>query len=125
MPARKIPRFGAQKNIGKFASVKTGRIAWYESLLERDHMYLLDFDPQVTCWHEQPFKFRYVLNATTHFYTPDVEVHRDANKQVVEVKSQQQVDSGEFDTIFRSATSICQDEGFPAPVICTPYELMV
>jgi len=48
------------KNIGKFASVKTGRIAWYESLLERDYMYLLDFDPDVTYWHEQPLKIRYV-----------------------------------------------------------------
>jgi hypothetical protein len=45
MPVRKIPRYGAQKNIGKFSSVKTGRVAWYESLNERDYMYLLDFDP--------------------------------------------------------------------------------
>jgi len=117
MPVRKMPSFGAQKNIGKFASVKTGRIAWFESLLERDHMYLLDFDPQVTYWHEQPFKFRYVLNGTTHFYTPDIEVHRDGKKQVIEVKSQQQVDSGDFDSIFRSATSICQDEGYEYVVV--------
>jgi TnsA endonuclease N terminal len=112
MPVRKIPRYGAQKNIGKFASVKTGRIAWYESLLERDYMYLLDFDPQVTHWHEQPFKIRYVLDNKTHFYTPDLEVHRDTRKQVVEVKSQHQVDSGEFDTLFRLARSICAEEGY-------------
>jgi len=117
MPVRRIPRFGAQKNIGKFASVKTARVAWYESLLERDHMYLLDFDPQVTNWHEQPFKFHYVYNAATHLYTPDVEVHRDAKKQVVEVKSQQQVDSGEFETVFRAATSICQDQGYEYVVV--------
>jgi hypothetical protein len=112
MPVRKMPRYGAQKNIGKFASVKTGRIAWYESLLERDYMYLLDFDPQVRHWHEQPFKIRYILDNKTHFYTPDLEVHRDTRKQVVEVKSQHQVDSGEFDTIFRLSTSICAEEGY-------------
>lgn len=112
MPVRKIPRYGAQKNIGKFASVKTGRVAWYESLLERDYMYLLDFDPQITYWHEQPFKIRYVFGGKTHYYTPDIEVHREAKKQVVEVKSQEQVDSGEFDILFRSATSICDDEGY-------------
>ena len=117
MPVRKIPRFGAQKNIGKFASVKTGLIAWYESLLERDQMYLLDFDPHVTFWHEQPFKIRYVLEGKTHYYTPDLEVHRGTKKQVVEVKSQKQVDSGEFDLLFRLATSICEDEGYEYVVV--------
>ena len=117
MPVRRIPRFGAQKNIGKFASVKMGRIAWYESLLERDYMYLLDFDPHVTYWHEQPFKIRYVLDGKTHNYTPDLEVHRGTKKQVVEVKSQEQVDSGEFDIVFRAATSICEDEGYEYVVV--------
>ena len=68
MPVRKIPRYGAQKNIGKFSSVKTGRVAWYESLLERDYMYLLDFDPCVTFWHEQPLRLRYTFAGKTHFY---------------------------------------------------------
>ena len=117
MPVRKIPRYGAQKNIGKFFSVKTGLVAWYESLLERDYMYLLDFDPKVRYWHEQPFKVRYVLNGKTHFYTPDVEVHREPKKQVVEVKSQNQVDSGKFDSLFRIARSVCQNEGFEYVVV--------
>jgi TnsA endonuclease N terminal. len=117
MPVRKIPRYGAQKNIGKFFSVKTGLVAWYESLLERDEMYLLDFDPLVTFWREQPFKIRYVLNGKTHFYTPDLEVHRPAGKQVVEVKSQHQVDSGRFDSLFRIATGVCQDEGYEYVVV--------
>lgn len=112
MPVRRIPRFGAQKNIGKFASVKTGRVAWYESLLERDYMYLLDFDPEVTYWHEQPLKIRYVLDGKTHFYTPDLEVDRDAKKQLVEVKSQEQVESGKFDSLFAAATSVSKDEGY-------------
>ena len=117
MPVRKIPRYGAQKNIGKFFSVKTGLVAWYESLLERDEMYLLDFDPLVTFWREQPFRIRYVLNGKTHFYTPDLEVHRPAGKQVVEVKSQDQVDSGKFDGLFRIATSASQDEGYEFVVV--------
>jgi hypothetical protein len=117
MPVRKIPRYGAQKNIGKFFSVKTGLVAWYESLLERDEMYLLDFDPLVTFWREQPFRIRYVLNGKTHFYTPDLEVHRPAGKQIVEVKSQELVDSGKFDSLFRVATSTSQDEGYEFVVV--------
>jgi hypothetical protein len=35
--SKKVPKYGAQKNIGKFSSVKTGRVTWYGSLLERDY----------------------------------------------------------------------------------------
>jgi hypothetical protein len=117
MPVRKIPRYGAQKNIGKFASVKTGRIAWYESLLERDYMYLLDFDPEVTYWHEQPLKIRYVLDGKTHFYTPDLEVHRKSTKQIVEVKTEDQIATGKWDVLFRIARSICEEEGYEYLVV--------
>jgi hypothetical protein len=117
MPVRKIPRYGAQKNIGKFFSVKTGRVVWYESLLERDYMYLLDFDPCVTFWHEQPLRFRYTYAGKTHFYTPDLEVHRESKKQIVEVKSEEQVQSGKWDFLFRIATSICKQEGYEFIVV--------
>lgn len=117
MPVRRIPRYGAQKNIGKFSSVKTGRVAWYESLLERDYMYLLDFDPYVTFWHEQPLRIRFTHGGKTHRYTPDLEVHRDSKKQIVEVKSKQQVESGKWDLLFRTASSICEQEGYEYIVI--------
>lgn len=117
MPVRKIPRYGAQKNIGRFSSVKTGRVAWYESLLERDYMYLLDFDPRVTFWHEQPLRIRFAHGGKTHFYTPDLEVHRHSKKQIVEVKSKRQVESGKWDFLFRTAASICEQEGYEFIVV--------
>jgi TnsA endonuclease N terminal len=110
MPVRKMPKYGAQKNLGKFSSVKTGRVAWYESLNERDYMYLLDFDPGVSYWHEQPLKIRFMLGGKIHRYTPDLEVHRDSRKQIVEVKAKAQVESGEWDFLFRTASSICKEE---------------
>ncbi len=94
MPVRKMPKYGAQKNLGKFSSVKTGRVAWYESLNERDYMYLLDFDSGVSYWHEQPLKIRFMLGDKIHRYTPDLQVHRDSRKQIVEVKAKDQVESG-------------------------------
>lgn len=94
MPVRKIPRFGAQKNIGKFSSVKTGRVAWFESLLERDYMYLLDYELAISYWVEQPLKIRFGDNGRTCSYTPDFEVHRQSKKQIIEVKTKKQVDSG-------------------------------
>ena len=117
MPVRKIPRYGAQKNIGKFSSVKTGLVSWYESLLERDYMYLLDFDPDVRLWHEQPLRIRFTLGGKTHWYTPDLEVHRDSKKQIVEVKPLKQVESGKWDPLFCAATSICEEEGYEYAVV--------
>ncbi len=117
MPVRRIPRYGAQKNIGKFSSVKTGRVAWYESLNERDFMYLLDFDSDVTYWQEQPLRIRFSHGGKTHWYTPDLEVHRGFRKQIVEVKSKQQVETGKWDFLFRTASSICEQEGYEYIVV--------
>ena len=101
MPVRKIPRYGAgQKNLGKFASVKTGRVAWYESLLEKDFMYLLDYDRDASYWHEQPLRIRFTHGGKVHRYTPDLEVHRASQKQLIEVKPKHQVDSGKWEVLF-------------------------
>jgi hypothetical protein len=35
--------------IGKFPSIKLNRMVGYESLIERDFIYLLDFDPAALC----------------------------------------------------------------------------
>jgi hypothetical protein len=117
MPVRHIPSSGARKNIGKFPSVKTGRVSWYESLLERDYMYLLDSDAEVQFWEEQPLKIRFVHNGKTYHYTPDFEVHRTSKKQIVEVKPQKKVDSGEWDLLFRIASSLCEREGYEFVVV--------
>jgi hypothetical protein len=117
MPVRRIPPLGSQKNIGKFPSIKMGRVAWYESLLERDYMYRLDRDTEVQYWEEQPLKIRFVHDGKTHHYTPDFEVHRNSKKQIVEVKPQKKVDSGEWDLLFSVASSICEREGYEFVVI--------
>jgi hypothetical protein len=118
MPVRNIPRYGAgRKNLGKFASVKTGRVAWYESLLEKDFMYLLDYDRDVSNWHEQPLRIRFSHGGKVNRYTPDLEVHRAAQKQLIEVKPKDKVDSGEWDVLFRAASSICEQEGYEFLVV--------
>ena len=121
MPVRRIHQFGAQKNIGKFSSVKTGRVACYESLLERDYMYLLDHDLTLSYWVEQPLKIRYGDNGRTRSYTPDFEVHRQSKKQIIEVKTKEQVDSGEWDSLFSTASSICEEEGYEFTVITDEF----
>jgi len=60
-PVRKITNTGTKKNIGRFFSWKMRDGIWYESLLERDYMYLLEIDPDVLSYCSQPLKITYRL----------------------------------------------------------------
>ena len=60
MPAREFRWARSQKHLpGLWWSVTTGSHVGYESWLERDHVMLLDFDPQVTAIASQPFWLRW------------------------------------------------------------------
>ncbi len=84
--ARKITNTGTKKNIGKFFSVKMHSLIWYESLNERNYMYLLEIDPDVLSYSTQPFKISYILDDKVRRYTPDFLVERHSKQQIVEIK---------------------------------------
>ncbi len=46
-----------------------------ESGIERNYAYLLNFDPQVISYEEQPVKIAYIFEQKKHFYTPDFAVY--------------------------------------------------
>lgn len=72
---RVINRGGAI--IGMFPSLKMQRPVRYESSIERDLCYLLEFDPQVHRYHEQPFTITHTTrDGDTHQYPPDFQVYR-------------------------------------------------
>lgn len=72
MPVRKIPR-SYRAITGATASEKVGRAVASESTLERDVFTLLEFDPDVDRYEEQPLTVLYhdVAGEARH-YTPDV-----------------------------------------------------
>jgi hypothetical protein len=72
MPVRKIPR-NHMCVTGTFATTKADRSAPFESLLERDYMLLLEFDPRVVSIEEQPV--RIPVPGVANGYVPDVLVH--------------------------------------------------
>lgn len=110
--ARKITNAGTTKLIGKFPSLKMGRIVWYESLLERDYFYLLELDPDVVSYREQPGRIYYVLKGKGHHYTPDLLVERQHVKQIVEVKPKRKTAEENFLRLFRLAEEVCRREGY-------------
>jgi hypothetical protein len=75
--------------IGKFPSLKLGRMVRYQSLIERDFIYLLDFVPAVSEYCEQPFSIHYKDGDKERQYTPDFSfVHR-GRTYLVECKHHQ------------------------------------
>jgi hypothetical protein len=96
-------RGGVKKNIGKTPSLKAGRPVWWESLLERDYIVLLEFDPDVVTYDEQPFRIHYSFEGRIRHYTPDFFVERKNKWQVVEVKPKAKASSEAFRSFRLSA----------------------
>jgi len=113
-PARKIRKSG-RKVVGKFPSSKMGRMITWESPVERDYLYLVEFDVDVISFWEQPLIVRYYddTDHKIHRYTPDILVIRKGNrKQVVEVKDEKTAQSEEYQRLFQRVGPILQREGY-------------
>src|SRR5215216_2118746 len=103
--SRKVIRKGTRRVVGKFPSVKPRRkLVHWESQLERDFYYLLEIDPNVVSFREQPLRIEYILNGKLHYYTPDVLVERKQKIQIVEVKPKSKVEK--YVEVFRIASQV-------------------
>lgn len=117
MRVRNITNKGGNKLIGKFPSVKLGRIVWYESPLERDFLYLLEIDPDVISYQEQPGRIYYSLGGKKRRYTPDLLVRRSRKKQIIEVKIKKRAEQEQYARLFRIAQRACEKEGCEFKVV--------
>jgi hypothetical protein len=111
-PVRGPKRGIRGKNIGKFFSVKMNSMLWFESLLEESLMYLLDFDPSVKRFKEQPCHIRYMHEGKRHRYTPDFFVERPSERQIIEVKPKSKAATEKYRLLFRIVSHICEREGY-------------
>ena len=116
MSVRKITNKGTKKVIGYFPSLKMHRLVWWESPLERDYIYLLEFDPDVLHYKEQPQRISYHRNGKERHYTPDFLVIR-ANKQIVEVKPEYQAAKEENIALFQAVAPLFHQEGYEFVVV--------
>lgn len=116
---RKITN-GGRKVIGKFPSQKMGRMVMWESQIERDYIYLLEFDPEVISFEEQSVCVRYHddRDGKIHRYTPDFLVTRVGNRvQVVEVKDDKTAKSDDCRQLFQRVAPIIYREGYEFMVV--------
>ena len=94
MPVRKVSNRG--KNIiGKFPSIKMRRMIAFESLIERDFLYLIDYDKEVDWFEEQPLTIEYQYDGEIRHYTPDFHIIEKGREVLIECKPEKFVLSAE------------------------------
>lgn len=97
--------------IGKFPSIKLNRMVGYESLIERDFIYLLDFDPAVTTYQEQPITIHYRDGNKRRRYTPDFHFVRGSQAYLIECKHHQYMQTEENKLKWDAARRWCDNQG--------------
>lgn len=112
MPVRRVTHHGGNI-IGKFPSLKMGRMIGFESSLERDYVYMLDFDADILSFAEQPLTIEYPHDSKVLHYTPDFHVlYTDRRNMLIECKPSHLVKSDDNQRKFRAAREWCAEHGW-------------
>lgn len=117
MAVRQVRNHG--KNIiGHFPSLKMGRMVAFESTIERDLLYLLDFEPHVKSFAEQPLTISYWEETKHRRYTPDFKVEfTGGQKGLVECKPQVFVKKEVNIKKFTAGEAWCAERGWNYEII--------
>jgi hypothetical protein len=108
MPVRRVSSRGGNI-IGKFPSFKMRRMIAFESLIERDYLYVLDYEPEVEWFEEQPLTIEYQYDGKTLHYTPDFHIIETGRDVLVECKPDVLTDRSENRRKFRAALAWCAE----------------
>lgn len=108
---------------GYFFSKKDENSKQFESLLERDYIYHLEFDNNVLCYIEQPLTIEYVEhNGRIRNYIPDFFVRfKDSQKNdlIVEIKYQDDLNTNYLILLpkFEAAEAYCEKKSLTFSVL--------
>ena len=116
MPVRKVSNRGGNI-IGQFPSIKMGRMIAFESLLERDFIYVLDYDVRVERFEEQPLTIEYLHDGQTLHYTPDFQIVEAGRPVLVECKPERFVDTDDNQRKFAVARDWCASRNWEYRVV--------
>ena len=84
--SRKVVSRSNARSHGEIPQLKIGRMIHWESINELNAFRLLDCDPNVTSYSEQPCQIVYVWGGVERVHYPDILVKTNAGKQLWEVK---------------------------------------
>lgn len=116
MPVRKVSNRGGNV-IGHFLSIKMKRMVAFESLIERDYLYLLDYEADIEWFEEQPLTIEYRQDGKVLRYTPDFHIVEAGRNMLVECKPHALVDREENQRKFRAARTWCANRDWEFRVV--------
>ena len=108
---------GYKQTVGNFSSCKMKTSFWYNSLLQKDFMYWLEFDPDVVSYKTLAIQLEYYINGKQKRHAPDFQVIRHQKKQIIEVKSQKIIKSEKYRRLYPLLLKICDETGWEFIVI--------
>lgn len=113
-PVRGFPTYAGQANYpGLFWSATTGAHVGYESLLERDRLWVADFDRRVTWIAGQPFWFKGSDEGCPRRHVPDFLLRLgDEGFMVVDVKPQRMLDKPAVAEVLEWTGRLCAARGW-------------
>jgi len=113
MAFRKVTNKGFRKFIGKFASYIHKKIIAYESRLERDFLYLVEWDHMdvLEVW-EQACRVHYFFDGRRRRFTIDFLIKRKKKKQMIEIKYSTRAKQPKYQAAFRAARKAATREGY-------------
>lgn len=116
MPIRKVSNRGGNV-IGRFPSIKMKRMVAFESLIERDYLYLLDYELGIEWFEEQPLTIEHRHTGEAFHYTPDFHTVEAGRNVLVECKPHALVDKEENQRKFRAARTWCAGRGWEFRIV--------
>lgn len=116
--ARKVISRSKARPTGKFPSWKMGRMMHWESIHELNAYRLLDANPAVTAFYEQPLTIRFVLDGEQHRHYPDTLVILETGeRELWEIKTAADAASSEVVARTRLLQAALSDKGFQYRVV--------
>lgn len=116
MPVRTVAH-GGNNIIGKFPSLKMKQMIAFESTIERDYLFLLDYEAEVTGFEEQPLTLAYQHEGKRRRYTPDFHVVWAGQNLLVDCKPADRVDTEANRPKFAAAGAYCAKLGWQFSIV--------
>ena len=98
-----------KKTAGHFISYKMNTSVWYKSVLQRDFMYWLEFDPDVVSYTTSTEPLKYYDKGKEKLYYPNFQIIRHQKKQVVDLKSHKAIKSKKYRQLYSILCEVCRD----------------
>ena len=108
----------SRRIVCKIPSRKLNRIVAVHSFLARDYVLLLEYDPQISLYREQPCKVRFRHNGKVRVCAPDfLVVDRAGTLRLIRLKPKSWAIDEDDAILLHAISNICREHGFEFTII--------